>query len=149
MIEILVYLFENYHDSTGYPKTASLARKLSSLGFEAEEISEALNWLDGLKSAPLVEFSTDTRAIRFYTAEEMKRLGGDCLSFIAFLESAKVITPSLRELVVERCLMLDGEPMPLARFKIVVLMVLWSREQDLDPLIVEELLYDSDPELMH
>ncbi len=149
MIEILVYLFENYHNFSAYPKTDTLARKLSSLGFEAEEISEALDWLDGLKSAPLVEFSTDARAFRFYTDEETIRLGGDCLSFIAFLESAKVITPSLRELVVERCMMLDGGPIPLARFKIIVLIVLWSREQDLDPLIVEELLYDSDPELMH
>lgn len=148
MIDILVYLFENYQDFSAHPKTATLARKLTSLGFEADEISEALDWLEGLKAAPVVEFATDG-AIRIYTADEQAKLGVDCLSFIAFLETAGVITAALRELVIERGMMLDDEPIPLARFKIIVLMVLWSREQDLQPLIVEELLCESDPELMH
>lgn len=149
MIDILVYLFENYQDFSAHPKSATLARKLSSLGFEADEISKALEWLEGLKATPVAEFPTDPRAIRIYTDDEQAKLGTDCLSFIAFLEAAGVITASLRELVIERAMMPGEEPIPLARFKIIVLMVLWSREQDLEPLIVEELLSESGPELMH
>ena len=66
-----------------------------------------------------------------------------------FLEAAEVITPALRELIIERALRLKDFTVSLAKFKIIVLMVLWSREQDLEPLIVEELLYDADPELQH
>ena len=149
MIDILVYLFENYYDFTAHPKPDALARKLTAVGFEAEEISVALEWLNGLKTARVAEFASDRRAVRIYTDDEQQKLGVDCLNFIVFLEQAGVIAPTLRELIVERGMSLDDDPVPLTKFKIIVLMVLWSREQDLEPLIVEELLYDADPELLH
>jgi Smg protein len=149
MIDILVYLFENYYDFTAHPKPDALARKLSAVGFEEEEISVALDWLNGLKTARVAEFASDRRAVRIYTDDEQQKLGVDCLNFVVFLELAGVITPALRELIVERGMSLEDDPVPLAKFKIIVLMVLWSREQDLEPLIVEELLYDVDPDLLH
>jgi len=149
MIDVLVYLFENYYDFTTHPKPEALARKLSAVGFEDDEISVALDWLARLKSARVADFASDRRALRIYTEDEQEKLGVDCLNFVVFLELAGVVTPALRELIVERGMSLDDDPVPLAKFKIIVLMVLWSREQDLEPLIVEELLYDADPELLH
>lgn len=149
MIDILVYLFENYSDFSLHPKPAALARKLNAAGFDKGEVSDALGWLAGLKSARIAEFPGQRRSLRIYTAEEQRKLGTECLGFILFLEAAEVLTPALRELVIERGSMLDEMPLPLAKFKIIVLMVLWSREQDLEPLIVEELLYASGPELPH
>jgi Smg protein len=149
MIDILVYLFENYSDFTAHPKPDALVRKLSAVGFEREEITVALDWLSGLKTARVTEFSCDRRALRIYTEDEQQKLGIECLNFVIFLELAGVVTPALRELIIERGLSLEDAPVPLAKFKIIVLMVLWSRDQDLEPLIVEELLYDADPELLH
>jgi Smg protein len=149
MIDVLVYLFENYYDFTAQPKPETLARKLSAVGFEQNEISVALDWLHGLKSVRVTEFSSDRRALRIYTESEQEKLGVDCLNFIVFIELAGVITPALRELIVERGMALEDTRVPLSKLKIIVLMVLWSREQDLEPLIVEELLYDTNPELLH
>ena len=149
MIDILVYLFENYQDLSAHPKPDALARKLSAIGFEDEDISLALVWLNGLKNSRPAEWSSSSLSHRVYTAEEQQRLGAECLSFLIFLETAGVISPHLRELVIEHAMRLDDDPVSLDKFKIIVLMVLWSREQDLEPLIVEELLYNDDPELMH
>lgn len=149
MIDILVFLFENYHDFSSHPKPATLARKLSAVGFEEGEISVALDWLAGLKSARIDEFSFTSRSLRIYSSGEQQKLGVECLSFIIFLESAGVISPPLRELIIERGMILEDDPVPLSKFKIIVLMVLWSREQGLDPLIVEELLFEADPEQLH
>jgi Smg protein len=149
MLDVLVYLFENYYDFTAQPKPETLARKLSAVGFEQNEISVALDWLHGLKSVRVTEFSSDRRALRIYTESEQEKLGVDCLNFIVFIELAGVITPALRELIVERGMALEDTRVPLSKLKIIVLMVLWSREQDLEPLIVEELLYDTNPELLH
>jgi len=149
MIDILVYLFENYHDFSSHPKSGDLARKLSALGFESGEISAALDWLTGLNNFPTSEFVCGIRSLRIYSVSEQQKLGVECLSFIIFLESAGLITPALRELIIERGMILEDDPVPLAKFKIIVLMVLWSREQDLEPLIVEELLYEADPERLH
>jgi Smg protein len=149
MIDILVYLFENYQDLSAHPKPDALARKLSAIGFEDEDISLALVWLNGLKNSRPAEWSSSALSHRVYTADEQLRLGVECLNFVIFLETAGVISPHLRELVIEQAILLDDDPVTLDKFKIIVLMVLWSREQDLEPLIVEELLYNDDPELMH
>ena len=149
MIDILVYLFENYQDLSAHPKPDALARKLSDIGFEDEDISLALVWLNGLKNTQSAEWTCSPLAQRVYTAEEQFRLGAECLSFVIFLETAGVISPKLRELVIEHAMMLDDDPVSLDKFKVIVLMVLWSREQDLEPLIIEELLYEADHESMH
>ena len=149
MIDILVYLFENYFDFSLHPKPDALARNLNAAGFDKNEISEAIAWLSGLKNARIGEFCGDPRSLRIYTSEEQQKLGAECRGFMRFLEAAEVITPGLRELIIERALLLKDFTVSLAKFKIIVLMVLWSREQDLEPLLVEELLYDADPERQH
>ena len=149
MIDILVYLFANYHDFNARPKTKTLKRKLSAVGFKDEAISAALRWLDGLKAAAIVDLPNGHRALRVYLAREQHKLGHEGLGFIAFLEAADLITPALRELVIERAMMLDDDPVPLAKFKIIVLMVLWSHQQDLEPLVVEELLDAGNSRLLH
>ena len=149
MIDILVYLFENYHDFSARPKTKTLKRRLSAVGFKEEAITVALRWLDGLKATSAVDRPRDQRALRIYLPNEQRKLGLDCLAFIAFLEAADMLEPALRELVVEGAMLLDDDPVPLAKFKIIVLMILWSREQALEPLIVEELLDDGDHRLLH
>ncbi|MBL8395690.1 MAG: DUF494 domain-containing protein [Candidatus Accumulibacter sp.] len=149
MIDILVYLFANYQDFRTRPRTRTLKRKLSAVGFRDDAISVALHWLDGLKSASELDCPASHGAFRVYLDQEKRKLGIDCLGFLAFLEAAEVITPAVRELVVERAMMMEDDRVPLAKFKIVVLIVLWSREQDLEPLVVEELLDDGSSRLTH
>ena len=46
MFDVLVYLYENYWRPDACPDHDQLTRKLSSVGFESDEIQEALRWLD-------------------------------------------------------------------------------------------------------
>lgn len=149
MIDILVYLFENYHQFSDCTKTRTLKRRLSAVGFQEEAIGAALRWLDGLKASPVIDGPRDHRSLRVYLPEEQAKLGHECLAFIGFLEASDMLLPALRELVVEGAMLLDENPVPLAKFKIIVLTILWSREQALEPLIVEELLDDGDGRLLH
>jgi Smg protein len=149
MIEVLVYLFATYHDFGSRPKSRTLKRALSAVGFEDAAISTALRWLDGLKAAAVVELPGNDRALRVYRVEEQRKLGIDCLGFIASLEAGDLLRPALRELAIERAMLLGDEPVPLAQFKIIVLMVLWCQEQNLEPLVIEELLDDGDARLLH
>ena len=48
MFDVLVYLYENYWRPDACPDHEQLTRKLSAVGFETDEIQEALSWLDGL-----------------------------------------------------------------------------------------------------
>ena len=52
MFDVLVYLYENYWRPDACPDHEQLTRKLSAVGFESDEIQEALHWLDGLALRP-------------------------------------------------------------------------------------------------
>lgn len=149
MIDVLVFLFENYFDFKSRPAPDALVRKLSAAGFEADEISLALDWLNELKTARPVNFVADPRAIRIFTDAEQSKLSQECLDFVVFLESSGVVNPPLRELILDRAMGIEDDPVSLEKLKIIVLMVLWSQDQDIEPLIIEELLNPPEDVLVH
>ena len=57
MFDILVYLYETYYRPDACPEPAALAKKLSAVGFDDVEISEALVWLTDLTAMAGVEHS--------------------------------------------------------------------------------------------
>lgn len=147
MFDILVYLFESYIHADACPESDQLARKLSAAGFEDEEITEALEWLAGLRklaanARPCITPAADS--IRLYADEECSRLNAECRGFLAFLESAGVLDPASREFIIERAMALDNFTINLNRLKVIVLMVLWQQEQPVDTLIIDELLSGDD-----
>jgi Smg protein len=145
VIDILVYLFENYLPDA-YPEPTVLARKLSAAGFEQDEISEALSWLDGLErnEAVVVKLRDQGTGVRVYDEEEQARLPVECRGFLAFLEQAGTLDPGLRETVVERALALSDGQVSLSKLKVIVLVVLWRRQHEFDALILEELMSSED-----
>jgi Smg protein len=148
MIDILVYLFENYLPDA-CPEPAVLAKKLSAAGFGTDDITAALSWLDGLAGdeerrcrAPAL-----ASAMRIYDEEEQQRLPAACRGFIAFLEQHDAVDTPLREAIIERAMALPDAEVSLDRLKVIVLAVVWRYRHEVDALILEELLAeDSDDE---
>ena len=152
MFDILVYLFENFFHADAYPEPEQLALKLSAAGFEDEEISEALQWLDGLQEAgadSLPAIAPDNDSVRCFNPKEMARLDSECRGFLVFLESAGVLNPLTRERILERAMALPDRAVSLSKLKIIVLMVLWNQKQTMDTLILEELLSGNDARYLH
>jgi Smg protein len=152
MFDILVYLFENYYQAQAYPDYDTLERKLHAAGFENDDIHDALDWLNSLTRRAEEEISEtlDTRSsFRGYTADESAKLPLESRGFIAFLESAKILTPLLRELIIERAMGLPSETVGLDKLKVIVLMVLWTRRGNVDALVLDELIPDGDKRPMH
>jgi Smg protein len=144
MIDILVYLFENYQPDA-CPAPSVLAKKLTAAGFEATDISAALVWLDGLiGQQPSMDSAAAHGSVRIYDESETDRLTLESRGFLAFLEQQEAIDPSLRELIIERALALPGETVGIDRLKVIVLTVVWRRQHALDALILEELLAEDD-----
>ncbi|MFM2118991.1 MAG: hypothetical protein RL722_459 [Pseudomonadota bacterium] len=150
MFDVLVYLYENYWRPDACPDHDQLSRKLSALGFESEEIEDALSWLDGLSdSAKSHAGQQSSHAMRVYTHSEQEQLGEECIAFLSFLESAGVLPPSMREIVVDRAVAIPGGPVALDDLKIIVLMVFWSLGEEPDALILDELFVDPNERLIH
>jgi Smg protein len=152
MFDILVYLFENYYQTDAYPDQDTLERKLHAAGFENDDIHDALDWLNDLTCVPeqgLPESLNSRASFRGYNGEETGKLSLESRGFIAFLESARILTPLLRELVIERAMALPDEVVRLDKFKVIALMVLWTRRGSVDALVLDELLPDGEKRQMH
>lgn len=152
VFDVLVYLYENYGALHACPDSDSLAKRLTAAGFDDEEISDALGWLQGLQQVSEQSIAVgpeSDRAFRIYAAIEFERLGIGAIGFLSFLENAGQLTPTQRELVIERALAVDETPVPLEMIKVIVLMVLWSQQADIDVLLLEELLGDDAAHPLH
>lgn len=150
MFDVLVYVYENYWRPDACPDHRQLSRKLSAVGFENDEIQEALTWLDGLaSSAQTVELAPGAHSLRVYTAAEQERLGEDSIGFISFLESSGVLPPAMREMVIDRATAVGSGPMDLEDLKIIVLMVFWSLGEEPDTLILDELFVAPQDRVIH
>ncbi|HYE71300.1 MAG TPA: DUF494 domain-containing protein [Aquabacterium sp.] len=150
MFEVLVYLYENYWRPDACPDHDQLTRKLSAVGFETDEIQEALSWLDGL--AETAQAQADAQAptsLRIYSATEIERLGEESIGFISFLESAGVLPPTMREMVMDRASAVGQSPLALEDLKVIVLMVFWSLGEEPDALILDELFVAPEERLIH
>ncbi|HEV8313373.1 MAG TPA: DUF494 domain-containing protein [Burkholderiaceae bacterium] len=150
MFDVLVYLYENYWRPDACPDHAQLTRKLSAVGFESDEIQEALSWLDGLATAAeSYSGQQSASSLRVYSLAEQELLGEESIGFISFLESAGVLPPPMREMVIDRAMAIGVGRLDLEDLKIIVLMVFWSLGEEPDALILDELFVDPEDRLIH
>ncbi|MGH8795807.1 MAG: DUF494 family protein [Caldimonas sp.] len=150
MFDVLVYLYENYWRPDACPEHDQLTRKLSSVGFESEEIEEALSWLDGVATAAQSYVGDQSaQSLRLYSPAELEHLGEASVGFVSFLESAGVLPPPMREMVLDRASAIPGGPLDVEDLKIIVLMVFWSLGEEPDALILDELFVDEEDRLIH
>lgn len=170
MFEVLVYVYENYWQGDACPELPQLGRKLTAAGFDAEEIREALVWLEGLNVAAqgtqinlpartpsdLPDAATasgirpqSAKSLRVYSVAEQGYLGAQSLGFVSFLESSGVLPPHMREIVIDRAMAAPGDPVTLDDLKIIVLMVYWSFGEEPDALILDELCDDAQFRIAH
>jgi Smg protein len=158
MFDVLVFVYEHYWRGDACPELQQLERRLSAHGFEAEQIHEALTWLDGLNFAAqnaaaeeitIAPVAASASSLRVYSPGEQEHLGAECLGFISFLASSGVLPPTMRELVIDRAMAASGDPVSLDDLKIIVLMVYWSFGKQPDALVLDELCDSPETRVAH
>ena len=165
MFDVLVYVYQNYWHGDSCPELSRLERKLSAVGFASDEIRDAIEWLDGLNlaaqgtqnqdapSQPDIVQAASTQqsplSLRVYSLAEQEQLGASGLGFISFLESADVLPPSMREIVIDRAMFIEQDKISLDKLKLIILMVYWSLGEEPDALILDELSDDKSNRTAH
>lgn len=129
ILDILMYLFENYMDEDvqlNYDQQ-SLEAELMKVGFTKQDISKAFNWLEGLTTQQPMLPTQGISSIRIYSSLECDKLDIKCRGFLVFLEQIGVLDATSRELVIDRAMALDTEDFDLEQLKWVILMVLLNQ----------------------
>jgi Smg protein len=155
VLDILIYLFENYFDADPdeglEPDRATLKQELERAGFPAAEVERALCWLEELAADPVrAEPAPTSRAIRVFDALEQARLDTDCRGYLVHLENVGILSPVQRELVIDRLMALDGDDIDIEKLKWVVLMVLFSQPgQESAFSRMEDLVFEEHSGALH
>lgn len=151
MFDILIFLFESYFYAGSYPNSDKLSLKLSAAGFENEEIHRALDWLSGLERLTQGDYpdTINHSGTRLYSELEAARISLEARRFLVFWEQNKLITPVEREMILDRAVALSRSNLPLDKVKLIALMVLWNQNEELDPMIVEELFTPAEASRLH
>ncbi len=155
VLDILIYLFENYFDadlqSAPEPDRDTLKDELERAGFSEREVGRALEWLEQLCADPERTGTIPTsRSIRVFDAREQIRLDSDCRGYILYLENIGIVNAAQRELVIDRLLALDARQIDIEQVKWVVLMVLFSQPGQENALLrMEDLVFDGRAEAVH
>jgi len=166
MFDVLVFVYEHYWRGDARPQWSQLERKLHAVGFEAQDVEDALHWLTNLRQAThdterpealqpgavisaLTVLAPAGDSMRVFSVAEQNRLGAQCLGFIRFLETSAVLQPHMREIVVDRAMACGTEELSLEDLKIIVLMVYWSFGEEPDALVLDELCDDAQDRLAH
>jgi Smg protein len=145
MFEVLVFMFENYFANQSLPDDATMEQELSAAGFEQDDILEAFDWFQEMKTmlnAPEFNYSHEKTAMRMFTNSEIKRINTESLGFLIFLQQAKVINDVERDLIIDRAMALNKTKMGIEEIRWITMMALWNKGREKDYSFVEDALFN-------
>ena len=131
VLDVLMYLFENYMDDDAELKTdrEALRVELEQAGFPNREVGKAFAWLETLADAPQqLDWVRARDSIRVYSRDECVRIDVEARGFIMYLEQIGILSAGQRELVIDKIMALDASrEIDLEQVKWIILMVLFNQ----------------------
>ena len=104
VLDLLIYLFENYMsaDDEPRPDRNTLKLELDKAGFAEPDIERALEWLDELSGEQLGKVAEATaRAVRVFSSQELVRLDTDVRGYLMYLENVRILSGTAKSAVAE------------------------------------------------
>lgn len=142
MIDVIAFLIEHFQDVDAFPPRKDLGVLLEEVGFNDEEIGDALSCLDDLRFEPLIpaEKLRNSTGSRIYNDEELDALPLEVRGLVHFLEQNGALNPEQREFVLNALMNLPYEDITVDHAKVLALLVLWAHRSELPVLIGDELM---------
>lgn len=129
VLDVLTYMFESYFEEVDAVfNRETLLEELVEVGFEHSEVEKAFNWLADLPTSheDLELTSPNGHAIRIYCPWESKKLDLNCQGYLLELEQMGILTPAIRELVIDRVMALETDEISIDQLRWVCLIVLYN-----------------------
>lgn len=109
-----------------------LVDELLSIGFDADEIDAAFNWMENqaLHSPDQTELLTPMTSYRIYTDEEKRVLDVDVRGFLARLRDMGILNNDVHEEIVLKALQIADEDLSLKEIKTITILTLFAHAQN-------------------
>jgi len=149
MLEVLMYLFENYmiEGSEFEPDQEVLSVELAQAGFGDNEINKAFDWLEDLsvlcERADVPPAAGSEHGVRYFSPDERMKFGTEAQGLLLSLQQTGILDAQTRELVIDRVMALETDEVDLDHLKWVIMMILCNQPGREDLFVwAEELVLD-------
>jgi len=156
LLNVFMYLFDHWllPGNKTMDTKRQLQRELEGVGFEEDEIKQALDWLTGLETQQQTnneQALQSSKAFRCFLPEEQRRINTKARGFLLSLEQTGIIDVATRETIIERLMELDTPRIGPMQCKWVTAMVMFSAQKGHDDAgqLEDLLFYEHAEEVMH
>ena len=149
MLDLLIYLFENYISTRPKLNINDITLELEEAGFNNKDISSAFNWfshLEKLSSAPKL---THKNSLRVLSKKEYEKISSEAFTFLTFLLNAKILNSTEFEVILDQIMILNQKSISIHEMRWIVMMTLWKSGKENSYLFVEDSLFQNKHTKLH
>ena len=149
MLDLLIYLFENYISTKPKLNINAITVELEEAGFNNKDISSAFDWFNHLEKLSNGPELTNKNSIRVLSHKEYEKISKEGFTFLTFLLNAKILNPTEFEVILDQIMILNQKYINIDEMRWIVMMTLWKSGKENSYLFVEDSLFHNKRTQLH
>jgi Smg protein len=149
MLDLLMYLFENYISTKPKLNMNAITVELEEAGFNNKDISTAFDWFNHLEKLSNGPELTNKNSIRVLSHKEYEKISKEGFTFLTFLLNAKILNPTEFEVILDQIMILNQKYINIDEMRWIVMMTLWKSGKENSYLFVEDSLFHNKRTQLH
>ena len=149
MLDLLIYLFENYISTKPKLNMNAITVELEEAGFNNKDISTAFDWFNHLEKLSKGPELTNKNSIRVLSHKEYEKISKEGFTFLTFLLNAKILNPTEFEVILDQIMILNQKYINIDEMRWIVMMTLWKSGKENSYLFVEDSLFHNKRTQLH
>ena len=149
MLDLLIYLFENYISTKPKLNMNAITVELEEAGFNNKDISTAFDWFNHLEKLSNSAELTNKNSIRVLSHKEYEKISKEGFTFLTFLLNAKILNPTEFEVILDQIMILNQKYINIDEMRWIVMMTLWKSGKENSYLFVEDSLFHNKRTQLH
>lgn len=149
MLDLLIYLFENYISTKPKLNMNAITVELEEAGFNNKDISSAFDWFKHLEKLSNGPELTNKNSIRVLSHKEYEKISKEGFTFLTFLLNAKILNPTEFEVILDQIMILNQKYINIDEMRWIVMMTLWKSGKENSYLFVEDSLFHNKRTQLH
>ncbi len=133
VLAIVSFIAQYFLDDRDMMTEGDLVEELLSVGFEAEEIDAAFNWMESQSLCPPVGTDTSitppTTSHRVFSSEENLALSCEARGFLIRLHTMGILDSEIQEEVIEKALQMADDEVTLKEIKTITILSIFANSQ--------------------
>jgi Smg protein len=149
MLDLLIYLFENYISTKPKLNMNDITVELEEAGFNDKDISSAFDWFNHLEKISNGCKLTNKNSLRVLSQNEYEKISSEAFTFLTFLLNAKILNSTEFEVILDQIMILNQKSINIDEMRWIVMMTLWKSGKENSYLFVEDSLFQNKRTELH